>query len=46
MRAPSISFLFPNGPVGPAAPPPQDVLLLAENNDVLQTEDGNNIAED
>ena len=46
MFAPTISFLFPNGPVLPAEQPPQDVLLLAENNDILLTETGNNLAED
>jgi hypothetical protein len=46
VRAPSISFLFPNGPVLPAEQPPQDALLLAENSDVLQTENGDNLAED
>lgn len=46
MRAPSISFLFPNGAALPAEQPPQDTPLLTENNDFIQTEDGNNLCED
>jgi hypothetical protein len=45
MRAPSISFIFPNGPVLPAGQPPEDTPLLTENNDFIQTEDGNNLSE-
>jgi len=42
MRAPSISFLFPNGPVDPTVPPPVSV-IATEADDGITTESGDEI---
>jgi len=44
MRAPSISFLFPNGPVNPTVPPPVIVSVIAtEADDGITTESDDEI---
>jgi hypothetical protein len=44
MRAPSISFLFPNGPVNPTVPPVVLVSVIAtEADDGITTESGDEI---
>jgi hypothetical protein len=42
MRAPSISFLFPNGPVNPTVPPAAFV-IATEADDGITTESGDEI---
>lgn len=43
MRAPSISFLFPNGPVYPTEQPPVVSVIATEADDGITTESGDEI---